>query len=66
MKLTYWVAKCLTDSACYSIRSKTKRECLAAREGREEDFGVPVKNTIEYADAFDLMDTCLSEARGWE
>lgn len=35
MKLTYWVADCLDDSRCYSIRGKTRKEVLAelAKEG---------------------------------
>ena len=66
-KLTYWVALCTDDSELYSIRAKTRRECEAqlekarvgrARAGRYEP---PKKVTVEYADAFDLMDQCSNE-----
>jgi hypothetical protein len=67
MKLTYWVAPCLDDSPAYNIRAKTKRDCLAEREARgARSYGEPQKHVIEYDDAFDLMEQCLSERRGSE
>ena len=71
-KLTYWVAPHLTDSDCYSIRAKTRRECKARREaagGDQRDidlcYGKPKKVTVEFEDAFDLLEMCLSEGRNW-
>ena len=29
MKLTYWIAECLTDSKAYSIRAESKKEVAA-------------------------------------
>jgi hypothetical protein len=70
MKLTYWIAECLTDSHAYSIRARTKREVvavLASGKYRASDYGSPKKVSVEYENAFDLMDQCMSEARGyWE
>jgi hypothetical protein len=50
--LTYWIAPCLSDSDCYSIREKTKKACVARlianglslttiNEGFREDDFVP-------------------------
>lgn len=41
MKLTYWKADCLTDSDCYSIRTRTRREALEAlhSEGLVKAYG---------------------------
>ena len=70
MKLSYWVAECLNDSKCYSLRAKTKKEVvalLASGNWRRSDYG-PVKRVeFEYRDAFDLMENCLMESGGfWE
>ena len=27
--LTYWIAPCLSDSDCYSVREKTRKACIA-------------------------------------
>ena len=71
MKLTYWVANCLDDSPVYSIRRKTRKAVLEALDDENYDrssYGKPKKVSIEYRDAFDLMDLCLSgEGRAhWE
>lgn len=77
-KLNYWVAECLTDSRVYSIRARTKRDCLAglAKAGCGPDgepvgdqqyrnrYTSPHKVTVEYDDAFDLMFQCLSNEGG--
>jgi|TARA_R110000744_G_scaffold293053_2_gene403463 hypothetical protein len=70
MKLTYWYSRCPNDSNCYSIREKTKREALAkvqwAANGGER-WAHPIKVTIEYDSAFDLMVQCMTEDSGyWE
>ena len=76
-KLVYWVAPRLDDSSCYNIRAKTKKACEAqakqhndykkeTREWSAPSYGPVEKHVIEYKDAFDLMDWCLSEARGCE
>lgn len=60
MKLTYWVATRQDDSPAYSIRARTRRECIervkaAHASGLSRDsFSAPEKVSIEYADAFDL------------
>ena len=71
MKLIYWHIQHQTDSDSYSIRTKTRREALAqAKEHWEpRDFKASTvhKVMVEYQDAFDLMEQCLSEDRGcWE
>ena len=71
MKLTYWHIQHQSDSDCYSIRTRTKREALAFAEEHwnKSDFDPKSvhKVTVEYDSAFDLMDQCLSEGGGyWE
>ena len=71
MKLTYWHIQHLTDSDTYSIRTKTRREALALVRDHwapcDFDAATVHKVTVEYRDAFDLMEQCLSEDRGcWE
>jgi len=79
MKLTYWVAESLNDSEVYNVREKTKKAAVAEVEARDrtfgtEDFGTQYANfgpvhkvTVEYADAFDMMEQCLIEGGGgWE
>jgi hypothetical protein len=70
-KLTYWVAKCIDDSDVYSIRAKTRKECLAAIANSGniigKDYEKPIKVTVEFKDPFDLLNDCLSESRcHWE
>ena len=63
MKLIYWYAECLDDGDCYSIRTKTKRDCKEIREELgEERYAPPVKVVIEYADGFDLMEQLSDES----
>ena len=63
-KLTYWVAPCKRDSRTYSIRAKTRKEVLKVLEGYgPEDYETPVKETVIYDDAFDLLQMCLSEGQ---
>ena len=62
MRLIYWYAECLDDDNVYSIRTKTKRDCIECREERgAERFAPPVKVVMEYADGFDLMEQLKSD-----
>lgn len=66
MKLNYWIAECLNDSACYSIVGRTKKEVIAnvAKHWDPNSYG-PVQNrTIEYKDAFDLFELLTGEGGG--
>jgi len=57
-QLTYWVSIQTGDSPAYNLIAKTKKECLQIL--RSNDWGpgyaAPVKRTVEYEDAFDLLD----------
>ena len=69
MKLTYWIAECLNDSSAYNIRCTTKREVKErlADHYDPDGYGPVRKVTVEYNNAFDLMQVCLGEGRGyWE
>lgn len=63
MKLIYWVADCETDSHCYSVRAKTKKECIAQVALRDtcNTYSEPRKVVVEYKDGFDLLVNALSE-----
>ena len=66
MKLTYWLAKCLDDHSCYSVRSKTKKGAQEERatlvEARgEASYGPVEKIEVEYKDGFDLVYHALGE-----
>jgi len=71
-KLTYWIARCNDDSDAYSIRTRTKKACEAEYQFRMKDrrgnaYDRPIKVTVEYSNAFDLMEQCMNESRGcWE
>jgi hypothetical protein len=66
-KLVYWVCDVRDDSKAYNIRARTKKEAIRKREENGfENYNEPRKHEISYKDAYDLMDVCLSEARGWE
>ncbi len=65
MKLTFWIATQESDSPCYNIISKTRKECLAKmQEYTEFEWDGPYKSTIVYADAFDLFAWATSEGGG--
>lgn len=65
--LTYWACACLDDSDVYNIRARTRREAVEQRQRAGTDrFGPPVKVKVDYTDAFDLLQLCLSEARVYE
>ena len=69
MKLTYWYSRCPDDSNAYSVRERTKKAALAALATPTYDRGswlVPVKVTVEYQDAFDLMQACMAGGGWWE
>ena len=62
MKLTYWCCPCRDDHACYNIRARTRKEASAKRiECGTERFDKPAKVTVEYKNAFDLVDRILGE-----
>jgi hypothetical protein len=68
-KLTYWVAAIKDDSPVYSLRAKTRKavQAMLDETGEADNYDAPRKVEVEYADAFDLMDQCLSgETRLWE
>jgi hypothetical protein len=66
MKLTYWIADCLHDAPCYSVRERTRKEVVAevkliAGEANANAYGKPRKVVVEYTSAFGLMKSCLGE-----
>jgi len=66
-KLVYWICDVREDSKAYNIRARTKKEAARLRTAHgAEHYDEPRKFEIVYKDAFDLMITCLSEARGYE
>ena len=68
MKLTYWIVECTHDAQCYNIRQRTKKAAIAMAATYSDSFTQPPhKVVVEYADAFDLMEQCLTEGGGnWE
>ena len=62
MKVTYWVCKCW-DSEAYTIRTRTKKEAMEIRQAAGNQHALPIKVTLEYRDAFDLLNECLGEDR---
>jgi len=66
-KLTYWVCPCVGDSSCYNIRTKTRKEAVAEKAMHNpEYFGPPMKHTIHYTGALDLVTICLGEGSAAE
>ena len=63
MKLIYWVADSETDSRGYSVRTKTKKECIAQVALRADcnTYSEPRKVVVNYKDGFDLLVNALSE-----
>ena len=62
MKLVYWIADCLDDHPCYSLRAKTRREVTEKRaQYGAERYGKPRKVETQYRDAFHLVYLTLSE-----
>ncbi len=79
MKLTYWYSRCPTDSDAYSARCRTRREAveyIKQTGGRilpkgyvagSNGWHAPIKVTVEYDNALDLVQQCTGEGRlGWE
>ena len=67
MKLTYWACRHLTDSQVYNIRERTRAAAKAKREEYgPENYAPPVKVTVEYRDAFDLLTQALDESGIYE
>lgn len=64
MKLYVWIATQDTDSECYNIVTRTKKEALDKIKNHGGEFSAPVRMVIEYKDAFDLFERCTSEAGG--
>ena len=61
-KLTYWVCPNRGDSSCYNIRTKTKKAAVVQRKmWGNENYAPPIKHTITYTGAFDLVTICLGE-----
>ena len=67
MRLTYWLSECY-ESTTYSIRCKTKRAVVLTLASYDPTSYGPVhKVSVEYDGAFDLLDQCMNEGRGyWE
>ncbi len=70
MKLVYWIAESYENSA-YSIRGKRRRdvvdELIAQGFIPNSDSHGPIhKVTVEYDNAFDLLQQCLGEGGIWE
>jgi len=66
-KLVYWICDVREDSKCYNIRARTKKAAVKRREELGPwNYDEPRKHVIEYINTYDLMDICLSEARGYE
>jgi len=70
MKLIYWVSIQETDSQCYNIRRRTKREVQAELDDRCHfapesiaDYSKPIKVEMEYIDRHDLVFQCLGEGQ---
>jgi len=62
MKLTYWIAEIETDHQAYNVRAKTRREAKAMVAERDwQDYGPVRKITVEYRNAFDLIERALGE-----
>ena len=67
MKLTYWYSQCPHDSDAYSARFRTRREALAHIAAYGEGWDKPIKVTVVYANAMDLVQQCTGEGRlYWE
>tara|TARA_R110000787_G_scaffold257651_1_gene362834 strand:- start:228 stop:452 length:225 start_codon:yes stop_codon:yes gene_type:complete len=67
MKLTYWCCQCIGDAGAYNIRAKSKKEALRLRASEgEEYYGKPVKQTVKYSNALDLLALCLGECKAFE
>ena len=64
MKLTVWIAEQNSDSACYNIVGKTKKEVLHKVAVHGGKFEAPVKVVINYKDAFDLFERLTDEDGG--
>ena len=55
MKITYWMADCLTPHS-YAICGDTKEKCLTAVSAdKKRQYKIPVKIVVECADAASRM-----------
>ena len=66
MKLTYWIAH--ASESAYSIRKSTKKACLEQmKEWGAEGYQKPVRVSVIYRSALDLLDQSTGEGRlFWE
>lgn len=71
MKLTYWISECECASV-YNIRRETKKAVIAELFRLENDlvqdisdYSEPRKVTLEYDNAFDLLELCSNESHHW-
>ncbi len=58
MKLTYWISICLSDSECYSIRARTKKEVRAIIDSYGLTWNNETKvwtNSEPYPNTFDVI-----------
>jgi hypothetical protein len=67
-KLTYWHAENIeNEGPAYDIRTSTKREAISEMADAADHYTKPVKVTVEYHGALDLMRMCLDEGGAhWE
>lgn len=65
MKLTVWIMTQDSDSECYNIIARTKKDALAQAAARTyTTWSEPKRMVIEYKDAFDLFDLATGESGG--
>ena len=66
MKLTYWVAENLAGDTSDSIVARTKHDCeqKVIAYGAPAAYGLPVKKSILYNDAFDLFEIVTGKGGG--
>ena len=64
-KLTVWIMTQDSDSECYNIIARTKKDALTqAAERTYTTWSEPKRMEIHYKDAFSLFELATSEAGG--
>lgn len=70
MKITYWVAENISErNSVYNVRGKTRKAVIATLTHGDvvpEDYEKPRKVTIEYANAYDLVNQIMGSPTGTE
>lgn len=65
-KLTYWCANIVGDAGCYSIRRRTRKECLeGVKQGEKwgNKYEAPQKVALTYeGGAFGLLQRLMGES----